>query len=378
MFAVVIMEFVEILPVPAPIIKKLGHQFHVLNYFHRLHPTTMKKLILFVWVLLAFGQVNAQEDTTKVERPWTKGGQGLLTFNQVGLFNWAAGGTSNMTLIANTGFFANYKKGTTTWDNSLDLAYGFLKNFYNNAPLKSNSAITKAEDKIDLNSKFGKKAWSEKVFYSALLNYRSQFAPGFAAPGDAAYISKFMAPGYLQVALGLDFKPNSKLSIFVSPLAGKFTFVLDDSLASVGAFGVNQFDDNGDRRPGSGNNARAEFGANLRVKFKDDIMQNVGYETQLDLFSNYIDRPGNVDIRWTNNFLAKVNKYLAVTFFTDLIYDNDILIGLVGNDGLPSYSIDPTTGNPYIDANGNPVQRKGRRIQLKEIFGVGLTYKFSK
>lgn len=338
----------------------------------------MKKLLFVFFLLASFGTVFGQADTTAAPKNWKKGGQGLLTFNQVGLFNWAAGGTSNMTLISNLGLFANYKKGTTTWDNSLDLAYGFLKNFYNNAPFKSNSPVTKAEDKIDFNSKFGKKAFNDKFFYTALLNFRTQFAPGFAAPGDAAYISRIMAPAYLQVAIGLDYKPNDKLSMFLSPLAGKFTFVMDDSLANIGAFGVNQLDANGDPRPGSGENVRAEFGANFRMKFKDDILENVGYETQLDLFSNYIDRPGNIDMRWTNNFVAKVNKYLAVTFFTDMIYDHDIAIGIVGNDGLPVYSIDPTSGNPYIDANGNPVQKKGARLQVKEIFGVGLTYKFEK
>lgn len=338
----------------------------------------LKRTLLVVFGLFMLMGNGFSQNEEPADTSWKIGGQGGLTFNQVGLYNWAAGGNSNMTLIANLGLFANYKKGTTTWDNSLDLAYGFIKNFLNNAPLQSNAPIVKAEDKIDFNSKFGKKAWSEKVYYSALLNFRTQFAPGFANPGDAGYLSKFMSPGYLVLALGLDFKPTENLSIFVSPLAGKFTFVTDDSLAQTGAFGVNQFDANGDARPGSGEKMRAELGANFRLKFKRDLMENVGFETQLDLFSNYIDRPECVDVRWTNAFVAKINKYLAVNFFTDLIYDNDIMIPVVDGNGAPVFSIDPNTGNPFTDANGNPVQQKGQRTQFKEVFGVGLTYKFEK
>jgi hypothetical protein len=265
-----------------------------------------------------------------------------------------------MTLIGNVNLFANYKKGTTSWDNSLDLAYGFIKNNYIYNP---KFPVTKAEDKIDLNSKFGKKAWNDKFYYSALANFRTQFAPGFAAPGNSVYLSKFLAPAYLNLSLGIDYKPNAWFSAMLSPLAGKFTFVNDDSLSAAGAFGVNQFDSQGNRRPGSLDKLRAEFGASFRAKLKRDIMKNVGLDTQLDLFSNYIDRPQNVDVRWVTSIIAKINKYLSCNISTDLIYDHDIKVPVVDSKGLP-----------LMDGSGS--QKFGPRVQFKEIFGLGVSYKF--
>jgi hypothetical protein len=93
-------------------------------------------------------------------------------------------------------------------------------------------------------------------------------------------------------------------------------------------------------------------------------MKNVGLESNLELFSNYIDRPENIDIRWSNAVVAKINKYLVVNLFTDMIYDHDIAIPRVN----------PRTGEPVLDGNG--VQRKSPNLQFKEVFGLGFSYKF--
>ncbi len=61
------------------------------------------------------------------------------------------------------------------WDNTMDLAYGFL----NTTSLGSR----KSDDKIDILSKYGYdigKNW----YISGLVNFRSQFAPGYAYPSD--------------------------------------------------------------------------------------------------------------------------------------------------------------------------------------------------
>ena len=89
----------------------------------------MKHLLLLLMVVIgglsnsAMGQ--AANDTLK---NWEKGGMGSLTFNQVGLFNWAAGGQSNITLIGNLNLFAHRTWEKAKWENTLDLAYGFIKN----------------------------------------------------------------------------------------------------------------------------------------------------------------------------------------------------------------------------------------------------------
>lgn len=345
----------------------------------------MKRILTILLVCYcAFGVASAQDgapadsatvsaDTSK----WKKGGLGSITFNQVGLFNWAAGGFGNTTLIGNLNLFANRKWGTSFWDNSLDLAYGFIQNFTrSNAILDTEGPITKAEDRIEFNSKYGRKAFGKKFFYAGLLTFRTQFDKGFATPGAPVYISRALSPAYLIVAVGLDYKPNDQFSMFLSPVSGKVTYVGDDSLAAAGAFGVNQMDSDGNFLPGNSANLRMEFGATFRLKYKTDLLENISWETNFEAFSNYIDRPQNVDFRWSNAFVAKVNKFITVNFFTDMIYDHDVNVPLVDADGAPALSIDPNTNAPYVDANGNPVQQAGPRLQFKEIFGIGFAYKF--
>lgn len=338
----------------------------------------MKKVIWFLPFFLLMFQAGYTQEADSSASTWKLGGRGLLTLNQVGLFNWAAGGQSSVTLIGNVGAYANYAKGSTTWDNSIELAYGFVKNNSNGTRFSSflwdsDVPVTKAEDKIELLSKFGAKAFNEKFSYSAILNFRTQFDFGYGNIADfvadtdtnlprSRYISRFFAPAYTVLAIGLDYKPDDHWSLFLSPLSGKFTFVLDDTLSARQAFGVNNPDD-----PGSSTFMRSELGATFRARYKNEnIITNVGLESMLELFSNYLFNPQNIDIRWNTIIDAKVNKYLGVNFFLDVIYDHDVQIQAVDNEGQPV----------FIDVNGEMVQKTGPRVQVKEVFGVGLTYKF--
>jgi hypothetical protein len=96
--------------------------------------------------------------------------------------------------------FATYKKGENTWSSNLDLAYGVVKQ-------GDNKNWWKNDDRIQLTSKYGRKAF-RKVYYSGLLDFRTQFAEGYNYPNDSVKISNFLAPGYALLALGLDYKPN--------------------------------------------------------------------------------------------------------------------------------------------------------------------------
>jgi len=92
-------------------------------------------------------------------------------------------------------------------------------------------------------------------------------------------------------------------------------------------------------------------------------MKNVGFTTKLDLFSNYLKKPQNIDVTWEMLLTLKVNKYISVNLSTTLLYDDDTQIPLVDRNGTPE-----------LDANGN--QKKAAKIQFKEILGVGLSCKF--
>lgn len=315
----------------------------------------MKAKIIAIIVLItgfsrfAFGQVTEGEkhlrtlpsDTTL---GWKKGGVLALSLAQTSLTNWAAGGQNSMAINGILSCFANYKRNKSVWDNSLDIGYGLLKQ-------GKNTDFMKTDDKIDFLSKYGQEAF-KNFYYAALLNFKTQMSSGYNYPNDSVKISNVLAPAYLLGALGMDYKPSGYFSAFIAPLTAKFTIVNDQILSDAGAFGVTP-----------GKKLKSEIGGYLRViysknDFKIELLKNVSFTTKIDLFSNYLDKPQNIDISWETLIAMKVNKYLNVNFNTHLMYDDNTKIKVDrNNDGI----LDPVPGS---------------RIQFKEILGVGFSYKF--
>lgn len=290
-----------------------------------------------------------QEDTLS---PWKKGGIVTIAGQQVSLTNWSAGGQSAISANGLLNLFARYKKGDNTWSNSLDLAYGVIRQ-------GDNAKWWKNDDRIQLTSKYGRKAF-KNTYYSGLLDFKTQFAPGFNYPNDSVVISNFLAPGYGLVALGLDYRPNDNFSLFAAPASAKITIVNDQTLADAGAFGVNKAElyiaPSGDTTVTKrGLKHREEFGGYLKMQYKQTIMENVTFQTVLELFTNYLENPGNIDVNWTTLTSMKVNKYISATLSTQLIYDDDI--DIVRNSGSKKGSTGPD-------------------VQFKQVLSVGFSYKF--
>lgn len=308
----------------------------------------MKKLIITILIIVFAQHFIPAQDTL-----WRKGGIISLNFNQTSFNNWAAGGEDAISANGLLSAFDNYKKSRAAWDNSLDLGYGMLK--------QGEQKLRKNEDKIDYTSKLGYAVNNKnKLFYTALLNFKSQFDKGYNYPNDSVVISKFGAPAYITFALGLDYKPNKFFSLFVSPLTMKMTIVGDQDLADAGAYGVDpaEYDVFGVKTK-DGEQNRTEFGAYLNAKFQKDIMQNVNLLTKLDLFSNYADNPQNIDVNWEVLLAMKINKLLTASISTQLIYDDDTPVPL------------------FSDVNGVRTQTgAGPRTQFKEVLAIGLSFKF--
>jgi hypothetical protein len=321
----------------------------------------MKKIIVLTYLLfplIVFSQeTELKEAATKTvvieeERTdgWLKGGSGTFTFSQVALSNWAGGGQNSVASNAFINLFANYKKGKSVWDNNLDVAYGVIR--------QGSGNFIKSDDRIDFTSKYGRLA-IKKWNYAALFNFRTQMAPGYnlSSPVSRVRISDVLAPAYMMISLGMDYKPNENFSFFLSPVTGKITIVNDQPLADAGAFGVTKaiYNDSG-AIVTPGEKFRREFGGYIKMSFKKDLWENATFTTKLDLFSNYANNPQNIDIFWDNSLLIKVGKYLGVNMGFTLVYDHDILIG--------------------VDANSDGIiEKTGPRTQMKQVFGFGLSYK---
>lgn len=317
------------------------------------------KYMLGCFLVILFSTLSAQDegdlttdDRDKLEAAievehdslWHFGGTIGLNFNQSYFSNWAAGGQNSISTTALIGLFANYKKGKHSWVNTLDLAYGIIA--------QDDQKAIKTDDRIDFTSKYGYQTSNENWYYSGLFNFRTQFDEGYTIEDGVevgAPISDFLAPAFSIVAIGADYKPNDKFSAFLSPITSKITIVTIDRLATD--FGLEE-----------GDNARVEMGAFVKLSYKDDIFENVNLDTKIDLFSNYVENPQNVDINWETLITMKVNSWLSATLTTQLIYDDDILIG--GEDAV-------------LDENGDietPAIIGGPRTQFREVFALGLSF----
>ncbi len=200
---------------------------------------TLLPLFMLLVSISASAQITDHETVlksteTKAETEgWRFGGVTTLNFSQLYLSNWAAGGENSYALNALGSVFASYKKGLVTWDNTLDMGYGFVNLYQSNG-------YRKTDDKFDFTSKVGYKAF-DNFYYSALVNFKTQFDKGYDYAVDENGenpISNFLAPAYLTVALGLSYQPNQYFSAFLAPVTGRLTIVNDTKLSDEGAFGI--------------------------------------------------------------------------------------------------------------------------------------------
>lgn len=278
--------------------------------------------------------VGIAKDTVK---PWFLDGMTSLAFSQSAYSNWSSGGQNSIGFNAFFNLKANYKKGKHSWGNTLDLGYGF-----NILGKMSDSKFTKTNDKLELTSAYGYSiSKDDKWMATVLINFRTQFTAGYNYPDDSTVISNFMAPGYLLGGVGITYEPAKWFYLYMSPTSGRFTFVLDKKLSDSGAFGVDR-----------GKTMHAEFGPYVRADLSKDLSKTINLATTVEFFSDYIESFGDVDINWSLLLTMKVNKWLAASIATQVIYDDNVKI------------------------KTSPTSEPGPRTQLKELFGIGLTYKF--
>jgi len=303
----------------------------------------MRKITIVLSLALALTGINpaASGQDADTTQGWHKSGVFSLNMSQANFTNWAAGGQNSLALNGLVNLGANYRMGKSAWDNALIIGYGKMVQKGNDL------GWMKTDDRIDFQSKYGREA-TEKWFYSGLMSFKTQMDNGYNYPDTDNKISGLLSPAYLLFSLGMDYKPNPNFSVFLSPLTSKNTIVMDDVLSMAGAFGVEP-----------GKNFRPELGAYANIAYKkDEIVKNVNFMTKLDLFTNYLKNPQNIDISWEALLVLKVNEFISATVNTHLLYDDDILIKIdEGSEGAPVL---------------------GKRAQFKEVIGVGFTYKFIK
>ncbi|WP_428223518.1 DUF3078 domain-containing protein [Flavobacterium sp.] len=253
---------------------------------------------------------------------WKKVGNFNFLFNQSAFNNdWRAGGTSSVAGNLNLNYDFNFKSENLIWDNKVIAAYGLTK-------LKD-ANVQKSDDRLMFSSILGKKA-SGYWFYSAFLDFKTQMDSGFDGK-TGAKISHFFSPAYLQVGPGMMWKKHDNFKFNIAPATAKMVLVHSHFTELGSSFGVQQ-----------GKTTRFEFGAGLQGYYKCKLMDNITWENILNLYSNYLDKPQNVDIDYQANLSMKVNKYITTNLAFQAIYD-DNAVGA---------------------------------FQVREVFGLGFNYAF--
>jgi opacity protein-like surface antigen len=318
----------------------------------------LKLTILGLFLAFSWQTVTAQEETAS---NWDLGGDAGLTFFQSSFSNWTDGGGEATTTIGALGnLFAKYKNGRTSWDNLGLLQYQIQK-------VGQDADFLKAVDRLELLSVAGynvsannNSAWS----YSFLASLKTQMTETEA---DSVLQSSFFAPAEILLAPGMkysigDKKTKYNLLVNFSPATAKFIIVGDQALADLGTFTGEPatFDALGNKLT-DGTTLRTEFGASLVGNYRLNVIETdnikLTWQTNLELFSNYLEDPQNIDVKWTNLITTNLFKYFTVSLATDLRYDDNVAVP--------------------VDRDGDGINEgTGARTRFAQTFGVGIGYKF--
>lgn len=293
----------------------------------------MKRIyIVMLFAALATITYAQTDDKGYQEGAWVLKGVTGLNMSQTAMANWSAGGENSIAGNAYLNASLTHKKGNWLWVTNMVLDYGLSKT--------KSQGMRKSSDKIGLSTQLGYST-DNVWFYTLMGDLNTQFAKGYDYPDKEHQISNFFAPAYSNIALGMEWRPKSNYSLLLSPVSTKMTFVTDDYLSDLGAFGVDP-----------GDHFKIEGGALVKARAELPVMENVNLITTADFFTPYSKDFGNIDVNWDVLISMKINKVLSATINTTLKYDNDV---------------------KTFDDNG---VKKGAKVQFKEVLGIGLAYNF--
>ena len=154
------------------------------------------------------------------EKAWKFDGTVGLNAAATGLVNWAAGGKNNVNGIVYAKLHLLYHKNAIAWETNFDTDFGMTWID------QKEDAFQKSSDNIKLATKFGWE-FKENWYLTVLGGFQSQYALGRNyQTGYNPIISKWLAPSYTDISVGIDWKKSyngADFSVYLSPLAGRIT-----------------------------------------------------------------------------------------------------------------------------------------------------------
>lgn len=291
---------------------------------------------------------------------WDYRTESSLVFSQSALSNWVKGGENSVSTALDITGYADFKRPELklSSNNFARLKMGFMAS--------GGEEVRKNLDLLETNSKLNHKAFG-KFDFSAIMLFKTQVAPGKTftkvAKRDTSYVvSRFMNPATLTIGIGLDYKPNKETSINFSPLSYKGTFVPAAGKITADSLIPGKLDQTRYGVP-LGRKSKHEPGASFMISRNSRPFKNLALTNRLQLFTNYIDNPQNIDIDWEMIAVYNLNWFTDLRLNTHLIYDDNTRTTLM-RGGAPVYLEDGKT------------EKKTARSQFKELFGVSLVFRF--
>lgn len=221
--------------------------------------------------------------------------------------NWYKGGESNHSILGQINLEADYAKNHTTFDNKLELKLGY----YNTAQVNGKNTFRTNEDLIRFTSKYGLKAF-ENWYYSAQFQGYTQFAPVWDTKDPTKLKSKFMAPAYGNISVGMDYKPKFKkkgitLSVLLSPLSYNCKYTGVDSIATN--FGID-----------AGKNFKSSLGSRFETNLKWTFLEDFTWTNKTQFYTTY----ESTEINFENTIDYRLSKYLSLQFFCHWRFDDSV------------------------------------------------------
>ncbi|MDA9217696.1 DUF3078 domain-containing protein [Schleiferiaceae bacterium] len=260
----------------------------------------MKKTILILSIVVS-PFVAKSMDTTKVfNRNAIYSVSGAFTE----VDNWNAGGenSSNVSFLLRENWINKGLNFTTV--HLLEGNYGLSRQA---------GTLTKNADRLEFTTTLTGSSKTTEWNLSSQFNVRTQLAPGYAK-GDTSGvpISNFGAPIYGQFSFGVGNNSYEHWQVFLSPLAGKSTTVLDADLRNKAAFGVD-----------TGTTWRLEAGAKITLNYNQQFSEAFSVTAKSDIFYNYWGPISATDLNLDIIAIYKIRKALSFNAHFQLIRDID-------------------------------------------------------
>lgn len=299
-------------------------------------------LLLSLSLGLAFCSLplSAQEavDSAATPKNWTTGGGAGFDFAQLALINPRVGAGSNRIGFGGLiNLFANYKKEKFTWDNSGSLQLAAQRIGGRNSPFEKNLDILRLTSRPSF--RLGEGKFFGAVEADAITLLLPTYKGNLLKPEDENEnaISRFLSPLQVTISPGLEYKVNDHLSFLYSPASLKWIYVGNDSIASLNVHG-NEL----------GENDFLQMGSNLIARYNNIFLnERLSWTSALNLYSNYLQKPENIDVFWTNDLGLTIVKNLSINLVTQLFYDDDVNVqtdldddGIIG-EAAPDVDLPP-------------------------------------